>query len=122
MEELNIKREISKKNPFKVPEGYFEQLKKDVLAALPEREESKVVPIAVRYPLFRPLIGVAASLCIAIFGISLYLHNEEKASIKEAQNGGQTTSEMLFASDDAYDYIMLDNEDIYLYLCEEDGD
>ncbi len=90
-------------NPFRVPDGYFDQLKSDIMAR-----------VAPRHAYLRPLIGVAASVCVAIFGVSVYLHSERTRVASPGETA--TTSEFLFASDDATDYIMLDNEDIYRYL------
>ncbi len=102
------------KRPFRVPEGYFEQLKNDIIRrVVPSEDGSKVVAIESRNTYLRPLIGVAASVCVAIFGVSVYMHNAGAGAVADDP---ATTSELLFASDDAEDYIMLDNEDIYRYL------
>ncbi len=108
----NVENNTPPANPFRVPEGYFEQLKKDVMARV--TDSPKVVEMTPRHRLLRPLIGVAASVCVAVFGVSIYLHNAG-AGASPAEEPSQ--SELLFASDDASDYIMLDNEDIYRYLC-----
>ncbi len=103
------------KNPYRVPEGYFDQLKADVMARVAaEANTAKVVEMHTPHRLLRPIIGVAASVCVAIFGVSVYMHNAG-AEATVAEEPAQ--AEMLFASDDASDYIMLDNEDIYRYLC-----
>ncbi len=123
----NIESNTKPTNPFRVPEGYFDQLKLEIMAkvsaeatAIAEAnatEGAKVVemePTTTRHRLLRPIIGVAASVCVAIFGVSVYMHNAG-AGASVAEESAQT--EMLFASDDASDYIMMDNEDIYRYLC-----
>ncbi len=116
MEELNIKQNIPKTNPFKVPAGYFEQLKEDILARVPKGEEPKVVDVAWWQRLYRPLIGVAASVCVAILSVSVYMHSESRDKFLTDQQKGDNPMELLYASDDATDYIMLDNDDMYRYM------
>ncbi len=120
MEEFNIKQNIPNTNPFTVPDGYFEQLASDILARLPERPSAVVTPVSLWRRLSRPLIGVAASVCVAIFGVSIYLHSTRATSDTVAVSGSEASAERLYPSDNAADYIMVDNDDIYLYLCELD--
>ncbi len=119
MEKLNIKKHVPEGNPFIVPDGYFEQLKKDILAQTTLRDESAGAASAgTVHRLLRPIIGIAATLCFAVFGWAVYSHNIGSGAFG-GQSGADAT-EMLFASDDAADYIMLDNDDIYRYLADLD--
>ena len=38
-DELDLKKMVGNRNPFRVPEGYFEQLTQQVMQQLPEREQ-----------------------------------------------------------------------------------
>lgn len=38
-DELELKKMVGNRNPFRVPEGYFEQLTQQVMQQLPEREQ-----------------------------------------------------------------------------------
>ncbi len=117
MEEIKTRKNVTNANPFTVPDGYFERLRADIMASLPERgEERKAAPSFWRVSLARPVAGLAATLCAAVFGASVYTHSLGAGA--RLQNSG--TEEMLFASDDASDYIMLDNDDIYRYLADMD--
>ena len=69
-EEDFLKSQIGTGNPFKVPEGYFDQLAQQVIDRLPEQQQPK--PAMVRY--LRPLLYAAACVCIALFGVTIYLN------------------------------------------------
>ncbi len=115
MKEINIAEIIGKQNPFKVPENYFPQLQKEIMSRLPER------PVAVAQPTFwgrfmRPIIGVAASACLAIAGISIYSSNAGFNALTSDDAGA--VFDKICISDNASDYIVIDNDDIYRYFIE----
>ena len=66
---INSLEEIGNKNPFKVPENYFENLTDRILSQLPERidESPKKISLWAR---FQPWIYMAAMFC----GIALMLN------------------------------------------------
>ncbi len=103
-----------KENPFRVPDGYFQKIEQEVMANLPEQDTAMKVTINRRHSLLRPVITVAASICVAVFGAVAfmdYFHNED--------NARATNVKTVHASeDDDSDYIMMDNADIYNYLAE----
>lgn len=109
---------LSNRTPFVVPDGYFDQLKSDVMAKLPE-QKAKIVEMPRRNRFTRPLIATAASVCIAIFGASAFLffsntssdlnHIAENTEIQAAGNDNIT----------AADYLMIDNSDIYAFVSAE---
>lgn len=45
-DELYLKQKVGNRNPFRVPEGYFEQLTEQVMNNLPEVEVAKQESIA----------------------------------------------------------------------------
>ena len=116
--------------PFKVPEGYFEQLTDKVMHSLPE----EAVPSAqtlqmtqagqpVRPTLqrrLRPLLYAAACLVIAIFSFTLFFNKTiEKKQTQQVAIATEQQSDIL--TNDEYieeeaDYAMLDNQDIYYLL------
>ncbi len=118
MEELHTKHPVSRKAPFTVPEGYFDQLQADILAAIPPATTATVVPLTLWQRLRRPLIGIAALLVVAFLSITIYLHTMVDSTYRDTIGAVPATTDPSYASDDEADYIMLDNEDIYLYLCE----
>ncbi len=114
-----VKRSM-KINPFTVPDGYFERLKGDILARTTQREEPAAVVMSRHHRLMRPLIGIAATLCLAVFGATIYTHSLGAGAALGTGNDGAAGTEMLFSSDNVEDYIMLDNDDIYRYLADMD--
>jgi len=111
-EELQ-KGQNGRKNPFTVPEGYFAQLQQNVMASLPEKEETKVIKMTPRRRYLLPVITAAASVCVAICGISIWFNKTAKAS----ENDLNVAIYEQFAEANEYDnYIMMDNEDIYAYM------
>jgi len=116
-----------RKDPFLVPEGYFENFTERMMQALPEAEP-KVEPrkkkvssmqLALRWVL---VVGTAALLAIAVVH-KHYQHAEPYSrQLDPVGQVVQTVSEEMvypYKADDAYEYLMLNNEKIYEYEMEE---
>lgn len=119
-EERYIRNKFGRENKFRVPEGYFDSFATRLMDKLPEREACE---IPVRRPLLarlRPLFYAAACLCVAIFSVAVYLARVESSD--DGQGGGMAavyTQSGAYGDnyeDEALDYAMLDNTDIYAYL------
>jgi hypothetical protein len=106
-EELYIDNKMGKKNPFTVPEGYFDQLTSRVMSQVPEEKPRMAI---VRQ--LRPVLYAAACLCLFVIGAGIYFH-----SMEEEQNPLISAATEVTASDnyvdEAADYAMLDNYEIY---------
>ena len=123
-DEKFLRQHIGEKNPFKVPEGYFENLVPQLMERLPDkpatagREEpqkavARVVPLMER---LRPLLYVAATLFVAVFTFSVFMQKmDDKA---EPQLAAQTEGIDEYFDEEA-DYVMFDNYDIYACLTSE---
>ena len=109
-EELYIKSRLGNKNPFRVPEGYFDSFAAEIMQKLPEQEmPEKKKSLIVR---LRPLMYAAACLMVAIFTAAIYFSDGEAVSPGVASVSEPTDSYV----DDAADYLMADNMDIYACL------
>ncbi len=123
-----IKKKLGKRNLFSVPDGYFDSLSSEVMARLPERHTSGNIPADsadsnrhnTYMRLLRPILYVAASAVICVFGVYTYLtfDTEGKDNVAHIENS------IISNSTDAYtdavaDYAMMDNADIYAYLYDE---
>jgi len=113
-EELYIKDRLGDRNPFRVPEGYFDSLAAEVMEKLPEEPKQGLL---VR---LRPWMYAAACLVAVLFTATLYLMSPETPG----QVATVTASAEAPAIDDSYvedmaDYVMADNNDIYAYLASE---
>ena len=118
-EEDFIKSKMGTRNPFVVPDGYFDQLTAQVMQKINAEEEKKTKkakPAILRT--LRPLLYAAACTCIALFGVATYQHlNQEASESQDLQSNIVVTS----SYSDSYfeecaDYAMLDNDDIYASL------
>jgi hypothetical protein len=108
-EENYLRERMSKKNPFQVPEGYFEDFATQVMANLPAREQK----MTVNHRALRPWMYAAACLLVAVFCVAFYFSRVQPESPEMSQ---MAVSESYM--DEAADYAMIDNTDIYAYLAE----
>lgn len=127
-DELYLKKRVGNRNPFRVPEGYFEQLTEQVMNNLPEvaREES-IAPVvsqtrARKIQLRSWLYAAACSVVALAMGVSYYFM-QSSASSTDAAPMASVTPAVYTAPDNSYiddaaDYAMLDNAEIYAYLSE----
>jgi hypothetical protein len=120
-EERFIEENFGKKNPYRVPEGYFDHFTEQLLSQLPEQQAAEPVRHS-RLKVLRPILMAAACLCIAIFSVTIYLNRSqdapESAPVATTQSTNSTINEEEDYMDAAADYVMLDNADIYACLSE----
>lgn len=118
-EEMYIQEKVGKRNPFRVPEGYFENLTAQVMQNLPEQPKCRTKSV-----FMRPVFYAAASVCaLLVAGAAWMWHpaTEATSSVDAAQAQAvpqvqqDASGEYL---DEAADYMMLDNHEIYSYLAE----
>jgi hypothetical protein len=117
-EEQYLRQKIGNKNPFTVPEGYFEHLTEQVMRRLPEQKPARKATIRT----LRPWLYAAACICVAAFTTAMLLSGQK------GDNGGQqpmaVTEQMqdntIYYSDNYIDaeadYAMVDNLEIYTCL------
>jgi len=106
-EELYIKSRMGSKNPFTVPEGYFDNLAAEVMRNLPEQpQQSKFVRL-------RPLMYAAACLLVAVLTATIFFSPEKTAEPSSIAAVSTTTDTYV---EDVADYVMADNIDIYACL------
>lgn len=120
-EEKYLQSKMGTKNPFTVPEGYFDTLTEQVMQRLPKQEgvvhfEQKKGSAIVR--MLRPLLYAAACLCIGIFGVAIYHHldNQSAEGVPVISHVGNTAEYNDAYLEEATDYAMYDNQDIYASL------
>lgn len=107
---------MKKQNPFKTPEGYFDNFAADFMARLPESEPvtvERTQPLKV--VMLRPLLYAACLLSIC-FGGYLFGHNSEAES--QGAKAAETIAQHDQYVDDYLDCAMLDNGDIYACISE----
>ena len=74
------------RQPFRVPEGYFENFTEDFMTRLPEKQETdtKIVPFSER---LKPLLYLAAMFAGALILINVFNDNK-----KDSSNGSTGTA------------------------------
>ena len=122
-EEKELQARFGKENPFRVPEGYFDQLTDRVMAQLPEREQqAEQISLSDRHPksrlvALRPWFYAAAcTIAVVVMGVTFLSHDSaEEQPLASTSTTTNTESQYI---DDAADYVMLDNAEIYACLAE----
>lgn len=109
-EEEMIRKIEGQKNPFRVPEGYFDNFNERLAKRLPPMQEQKTVRLTPR--LWR---YAAAVLFIVGAGIVLYTSRSDQQSFAYSEEVSQEEY-----VNEALDYILVDNMEIAEYLTEAD--
>ena len=119
-EEKYLIEKCGKANPFKTPEGYFENFTRNIMEQLPEKE-IQAVPETTLWHRIRPWMYMAAMFCGLMFGARLFLHDTETTQEESA------SSLQLFSStlpdeyiDPIVDQTMMDDYTLYQYLTDAD--
>ena len=110
-EELLIRSHLDpQKNPFRVPEGYFDNFASELMKQLPEQQ-----PAAKRIAL-RPWMYAAACLFGVILTTAVFFSAPNSTDSQQSVAVVSTTAAPSDSFDEAADYAMLDNQDIYACL------
>ncbi|MCS2774442.1 hypothetical protein NXW80_08805 [Bacteroides fragilis] len=119
-EEDNILKKVGKKNSFKVPEGYFENLTSEVMGKLPEKEgpafeEVKQPTMWIR---MKPLLYMAAMFIGAALIIRVASSNHQQTTAGDHLTANEAATEVVSDEyiDVALDRSMLDDYSLYVYL------
>ena len=118
-EEKYLIEKVGRENPFRVPEGYFDTLVDQVMERV-DASPAPVVPLSEHKPRvvwLRPVLYAAASVCALFISVVAYQNYTEQGVAAPAQNvvaNNQMMVDDYF--DEAADYVMLDNQDIYACL------
>lgn len=116
-EEDFIRKRCGSGNPFKVPEGYFEQFVSELMAKLPEKE-TKLSPTVLSHRWARMAwFAAAAAFCGTMFLGTYYLQSamHPQGGSTVAQEEEETETENTYM-DDMLDYAMVSNREIALCL------
>lgn len=120
-----IRNRVGDENPFRVPEGYFEDFASQVMAKLPERTPV-AIPTARVYRLrLRTWLCTAACVCVGMFGAVMYFARVSGADANKPE--ADVASSAVYSAYDTYDeavvdYMMIDNADIYAYLTDSSAE
>lgn len=113
----NLKKKTGGRNPFKVPEGYFETLTERVVDSVGKSDTRMKVEPKSEYRLLKTFAACAVAACLAgvlFFAVPIGNVGSDEVALAEM-------SERNNADDEDYqkevlNYAMLDNDDVYTYL------
>lgn len=119
-EERYIKNRFGKNNNFRVPDGYFDNFASTMISKLPQ-QAPVVVCQRSRMRILRPIIYSAACLCLAIFGVTIYLSDATRnAGNHTLSESAKYSNGYTYTTEDAIiDHAMMDNADMYACLINE---
>lgn len=111
MENTEILQQVPKKNPFQVPENYFDDLENDVMAKV--RQEQKVVKHRKIYTIAAAVAAVA--VLVIVLNIGLFSTGNETQNQNLAGNAVNTNQKLLASANDnditaTYDPIVVIEE------------
>lgn len=108
-----LRNKYGNKNPYKVPENYFEELPDKLMARIADQDQAPVQPTKhLFFNRFKPLLHVAAVVAIICAATYIFI----QPNVKKAQNQWQSIADNISADemDDLCDD--LDDDDIYELL------
>jgi len=123
-EEKYIEEKVGKRNPFLVPDGYFDSFADRLMQQLPEQPLREVAASEERQParMVRMRRWLYAAACAVVLIVSAWVWQSlpDTSAVKQpvAQVAAQQEPTGDASFDEAADYLMLDNQDIYVYLAE----
>ena len=119
-EEKYLEDKYGKKQPFKVPNGYFDSFAENLMDKLPEQQPVMTPHISMwrKWRKLRLTVAVAASVCAVMFSVMTFMHNTKPTHSPLASNHTTktVTNDSYTTLDVAADYTMLDNDDIYVLV------
>lgn len=121
-EDTELKKKIGKENPFKVPEGYFENIVPEIMKQLPEAEAQESVEITM-WERVKPWVYMVAMFCGLMFGLRVMMM--DKPVNKEMNTDNVSMTDSLDGIPDEYidpilDQAMMDDYTLYMYLTDAD--
>lgn len=101
--------------PFRVPDGYFDQLADRLMQQLPDAEAEPQKPTLLVH--MRPWLYAAACAVLLVGGATLFMRQADFDTASQQMAVVQDAAISADQSiDEAADYAMLDNQDIYACL------
>ena len=120
-EEDELLRTVGTKNPFKVPEKYFENFTKDLMEKLPEKETAAAIKVTM-WDRVKPWFYMAAMFAGLMLTFKMFQDISDRA-----QNKTENTFANIEASDISDQYFetitndaMMDDYTLYQYLTDAD--
>lgn len=119
--EDNILKKAGTDNPFSVPDHYFEDFSRNLMAKLPEKEPLPLPEEPTLWQRVKPWIYMAAMFCGIMLSVRVFVGEPQKEEIPhinvaDAENIPEEDWEIII------DRIMMDDYTIYQYLTDANFD
>ena len=119
--EDNILKKAGTDNPFSVPDHYFEDFSRNLMAKLPEKEPLPLPEEPTPWQRVKPWIYMAAMFCGIMLSVRVFVGEPQKEEIPhinvaDAENIPDEDWEIII------DRIMMDDYTIYQYLTDANFD
>ena len=118
-EETYLKERVGKENPFRVPDGYFDTLASQVMARIDAEAQEQPSKKAKVISMHRVFYYAAAAVCALFVCATVYFSFNKEAEAVEQQQVAVVDESADNYFDEAADYMMLDNQDIYACLASD---
>lgn len=121
-EDTELKNRIGKENPFKVPEGYFENIVPEIMKQLPETEVQEEVEVTM-WERVKPWVYMVAMFCGLMFGLRVMMNDRPVSTSINADDVSMTDSVQGIPDeyiDPILDQAMMDDYTLYMYLTDAD--
>lgn len=121
-EDTELKNRIGKENPFKVPEGYFENIVPEIMKQLPETEVQEEVEVTM-WERVKPWVYMVAMFCGLMFGLHVMMNDRPVSTSINAGDVSMTDSVQGIPDeyiDPILDQAMMDDYTLYMYLTDAD--
>lgn len=121
-ENTELKNRIGKENPFKVPEGYFENIVPEIMKQLPETEVQEEVEVTM-WERVKPWVYMVAMFCGLMFGLRVMMNDRPVSTGINAGDVSMTDSVQGIPDeyiDPILDQAMMDDYTLYMYLTDAD--
>lgn len=119
-EEDKILKKVGKENPFRVPDGYFENLTSEVMSRLPEKEKPAILQKEpTMWERVRPWVYMTAMFIGA--ALIIRVASSDRTPVEERIANDDTDVEMEYINT-VLDNSMMDDYSLYVYLADADGE
>lgn len=117
-EERNILKKVGTKNPFTVPEGYFENFTQELMSKLPEKDSYLPESEPALWQRVKPWIYMTAMFVGIMLSVRVFIGEPQKDDFPITQ------AEAEFLTDEEWEIIasrtMINDYDLYEFLTEVD--
>ena len=119
--EENILRKVGTKNPFWVPDHYFEEVTQEIMSKLPEKEPMLTMSEPTMWERVKPWLYMAAMFCGLMLSVRMFVGEKEAQSPAAGTMGDMEFSEVPDEYiDPIVDQTMMDDYTLYEYLTDAD--